>query len=745
MRRSFAVLTLLAGALLAGPALAVAQTPAPRTVTTSGGDITVLADRLEQVGPDNLLLATGNVEITRGTARLLADRVEINRETGDAVAQGRVIFYDGEDRLTGERIDYNVKTGTGVVHRGEAHAAPYYRIGGERMERLGESTYRVRRGFFTTCEDDSPAWSFRFGEATADLQDFIYGTNVSFWVKDVPLIPFFPFFAAAIRRERQTGFLPPQLGVSSKKGAFAQIPFFWAISDSQDATVSLDVFERRGVGGSGEYRYVVSETHRGALNGFFIRETEQKDESRGSGSFKHHWGIAPGLSLRADVNAVSDDGVLRVYESSLQQRAAQRAESNLFLTKTWQDWNLVGRLFSYQDLTTRRPIELQRLPEVTVQGTRQAVPGLPGVLYQVDASAVNFVRELGSEGARLDLHPQVSRPISLAGFATVTPFVGGRVTAYEVTATGARVERGEAIERTEDEVRVRRLLEFGGDLESRASRVYPLGGRGGLESLLHSVEPRLHYIRLIGRNFYQLPNWTPRVDRIPEGSWLEYSLTNRLRARTVAGPDAEPVRYDLVRFVAAHAYDVQENRVGNVAADLIVQPSSRLRVRGDASYNVEGAGVQAATTDLQLLFPSVTANVGTRYVKPAPGEGPAAGVVPDFVVVPGTYNVGGRPANTAAINFLEGGIVGELSRHFVVRARTSWDVKTDTFVENRFGVDFRWDCWALALEYINRNRAGGGGPAEDELRFSLNLLGLGAPLGTRVGTGADAGSGPRFK
>jgi hypothetical protein len=308
-----------------------------------------------------------------------------------------------------------------------------------------------------------------------------------------------------------------------------------------------------------------------------------------------------------------------------------------------------------------------------------------------------------------------------------------------------RVERGETIERTEDEVRVRRLLEFGGDLESRASRVYALGGRGGIESLLHSVEPRLHYIRLIGRNFYQLPNWTPRVDRIPEGNWLEYSLTNRLRARTVAGPDAEPVRYDLVRFVVAHAYDVQENRVGNVAADLIVQPSARLRVRGDASYNVEGAGVQAATTDLQLLFPSVTANVGTRYVKSSPGEGPTAGIVPDFVVVPGTYNVGGRPANTAAVNFIEGGIVGELSRHFVVRARTSWDVKTDTFVENRFGVDFRWDCWALALEYVDRNRAGGGGRAEDELRFSLNLLGLGASLGTRLGTGADAGAGPRFK
>src|SRR5438128_11267570 len=159
-------LALAAGLLLGAVAPAFAQAPAV-TVTTAGGDVTVLADRIEELGPDHVVIATGNVEIVRGRARLNADRVEINRETGDAVATGRVIFYDGEDRLTGDRIDYNVKTGTGVVHRGAAETAPYYRVSGERLERIGDSVYRVRRGIFTTCEDDPPTWSFRFGEATA--------------------------------------------------------------------------------------------------------------------------------------------------------------------------------------------------------------------------------------------------------------------------------------------------------------------------------------------------------------------------------------------------------------------------------------------------------------------------------------------------------------------------------------------------------------------------------------------------
>src|SRR5262245_42661796 len=179
-----------AGLLLGVVSVAIAQ-PKPVTVPTVGGDVTVVADRIEDLGRDKVVVATGNVEIVRGRARLSADRVEINRDTGDAVATGRVIFYDGEDRLTGDRIDYNINNGTGVVHQGRASTAPYYRLGGERMERLGDNLYRVRRGFFTTCEDDPPTWSFRFNDATADLEDYLYGTGASFWVKDVPLIPFF--------------------------------------------------------------------------------------------------------------------------------------------------------------------------------------------------------------------------------------------------------------------------------------------------------------------------------------------------------------------------------------------------------------------------------------------------------------------------------------------------------------------------------------------------------------------------
>src|SRR6267143_136045 len=191
---------------LATAAKASAQAPqVPVTVRTSGGDVTIVADQLEQVGPEHMLIATGNVELTKGTTRLMADRIELNRATGDAVAQGRVVFYDGEDQLTGQRIEYNVKTGTGVVYQADA----------------------------------------------------------SFWVRNIPLIPFVPFFAAAIRSERQTGFLFPKFGQSSSKGFYAELPFFWAIDDSQDLMFSPLAYTRLGEGFNLDYRYLLPNAQHG--------------------------------------------------------------------------------------------------------------------------------------------------------------------------------------------------------------------------------------------------------------------------------------------------------------------------------------------------------------------------------------------------------------------------------------------------------------------------------------------------
>jgi LPS-assembly protein len=697
MTPTFRALALATGLVLGAVAEASAQA-APVTVTTAGGDVTVVADRIEDLGRDKVVVATGNVEVVRGRARLNADRVEINRETGDAVAVGRVAFYDGEDRLTGDRIDYNIKTGTGVIHRGEASTPPYYRIAGERMERLSDSVYRVRRGIFTTCEGDSPAWSFHFNEATADLEDYIYGTGASFWVKEVPLIPFFPFFAAAIRRERQSGFLFPVLGSSSKKGFYTEIPFYWAINDSNDLTVSFNAYEAKGFGGRLLYRYRLSETSGGQFNAFYVHESQVNDEDRGWINFKHEWQVTPSLRAVADVNVVSDDLVLRDYSIRLAERSAQRVDTNVFLAKSFEHWNLVGNVFSYQDLTTTRPTELRRLPELRADRVRSPVPGLPGALFDFESSATYFQRQVGSEGARVDLHPKVSAPFSPGGLFTVTPFLGGRVTAYQHTAVARTTAIGDntEIDVTNDEARVRRLVEAGGDVEMPMSRVYAFD-RWGIAGLLHRIEPRVNYTFLTGTDMNHLPLFQERIDRIKEASLVTYSLTNRILAKTTAGPDEEPVRWEAVRLLVGHSVDLrsQNHTVGDVIGDLIVQAPSIFRFRAEGRYGMATHDLTSATTDFSVNVARFTTSVGTRYDA------------------------------QQRTNFLQGALRAELTQNVVARFATNWDMRTDTIVENQFGIDLRFQCYEFSFVFIDRSREIGRQHADEELRFSLNLLGIG--------------------
>jgi LPS-assembly protein len=689
-----------------------AQPAAPVSVPTRGGDITVVADRIEQLGADGLIVATGNVEITRGTARLTADRVELHRETGAAVAVGRVVFHDGDDRLTADRIDFNFQTGTGVVYDGEARSAPYYRVSGERLERIDESTYRVRRAIFTTCEADPPPWSFRVGSATADLNSFVYGTNASFWVGRIPLIPWFPFFAAAIRRERQTGFLFPKLSTSSRRGIGVELPFFWAISDSQDATLAPLMFERLGPGLNAEYRYVLSADHTGTAKAFYVREMMKDDDDRGWFSLRHEWDITPRLSLKADTKNVTDDELFRDYGDPLHQRSEQRAESNVFLSHRWATWNVVANAFWYQDLTTSVSTELHRLPEVTFVGVRQPVPGLPGLLWEMAGGVAHFVRDVGSDGARVDVNPRLSYPIVAPGLVTVTPFVGGRLTAYDKRVVGFQQGRdGLVTEITDDEFTLRRMVETGVDVETMASRVYR-PNRWGFEALLHSIEPRVNYTWRAGRGLTNLPFWTD-VDRVEEANRIEYTLTNRIRGRTVAPDGTEPLRLEVLRFLVGHSIDLDddEQRSGDLVGDLIIQPTPKVRFRGTVLSDTHGKGIQFATADLSAeVARRVAGSIGHRYSDPQ------------------------------NINFLQGAVTAEIMRNVTGRITTNWDLRTNKFIENRYGVEVRFQCYVITVEYVSRSREAGR-LGEDEVRLAVNLLGVGGPITSSVGLGSLTSSG----
>jgi LPS-assembly protein len=227
-----------------------------------------------------------------------------------------------------------------------------------------------------------------------------------------------------------------------------KVPFFWAISDSQDLTVALDTYTRRGVGGEGEYRYIVSERARGSVSGFlipeFLRDSQDRQRLdipllRGfGGSAKLDWQITPRLSFKLDGNVTTDDLVYREYGDKLGDRARQYAQTNVFLSQRWDAFSLTANVLWYQDLTTPVATELQRTPEIKFFGVRQPVPRLPGFLYETAASLTNFYRVVG-DGACESICTRLYYPIPVAGLFSVTPFAGGRLAITTTSVVGTQL------------------------------------------------------------------------------------------------------------------------------------------------------------------------------------------------------------------------------------------------------------------------------------------------------------------
>jgi lipopolysaccharide assembly outer membrane protein LptD (OstA) len=119
---------------------------------------------------------------------------------------------------------------------------------------------------------------------------------------------------------------------------------------------------------------------------------------------------------------------------------------------------------------------------------------------------------------------------------------------------------------------------------------------------------------------------------------------------------------------------------------------------------VYGEGFQSVNTDVSATIRDVTATAGTRF------------------------------DHAAKIEFVTGQIEAKFTRNLNAHSSIHYDVQSGTPVEMRFGLDVLCQCASITLEYVRRQGVGLA-RNEDEVHFSVNLLGLGR-VGTKAGLGA---------
>ena len=644
----------------------------------------------------NTYVAEGRVEITQGSQKLTADRVVMNATTQEADATGNVALVQGGDTLRGEKMMVDMDTSLGIVIKGSLFLqAQNYHLRGEEIERVGENTYRVKRGAFTTCDGDWPAWRFTGTETLVVLEEYadIYGAT--FQVKNLPIV-YSPYLVIPVKRERQSGLLFPKVGYSNVSGANLGLSYFWAIDRNMDATFYLDLATKKGIGEGMEYRYIRNRESLGSVYAYHIREGEayrqkytdklDRKPDRWQVDYLHEEYFDPSFFAKTRLRAFSDRQYFVDYGSTYGIQSSEQAYSFLSLTKNWERYSFFGEGRHTVDLRQEDKTTLQYYPLTSFVGIRQPLLSSP-LFFNFDSSYGYFWREQGTTGHRVDIFPRVSLPLKWEGIELNTE-VAGRETWY-------------AGINDQDQFRSRQMWSFQTGVGSDLYRVFDLGS-ATLPRIKHVLRPEVTYRYIPYVDQSNIPYFDqPVVDT----NSIFYGLTNRVVAKVVQGGTTRYHEY--VYFKIGQTYNIT---LPTAQPGLVNPPPSKhfsfiteeLRVKGQKYISLENI----------INYDPNTNTFQTSYTALWLGDWRGDSLTLEHVWRKGVeeqVNANLRVKVLPPLTFLYGKRISLFSNQTL---------------ETTYGGLYQHQCWGLEVSYSDKPGISGA-PAEKKIWFMFNLTGVG--------------------
>jgi LPS-assembly protein len=663
--------------------------------------IRINADALEHNQTDDVITAKGNVVILWQGATLTSDTATYDRANRILKATGNVVIIKGGDSAKGESVSFDLDSGRGELSSGNIFLKQNnMRFSGDSINRTGENGYSASQGSYTTCDAETPSWKFGAGNLDMTIDDYGTAKDVVFYIKDVPVF-YFPYIVFPVKRERQSGFLFPRFGWSGKKGAEADLFYYWAISPNQEATIDLDIQSKRGVGVGLDYRYLRKRGSTGNLGGYLIYDLNTND-TRGLISQSHREIFSPDMSMRSSINMTTDRLFLSDYGEKSGDYNRHSNDSTVNFLKTWQNYALSANLRYTQDYyATSNNSTLQTLPEIGLAAVRQQIFSTP-VYFDLDSSATNFYRESGVIGQRLYGFPRLTLVTGIPGYLNVSVYGGAHLRAYHtenpIPASTMKDTDGSL------------LPETGVRLSTSFNRIYDINGEK-LQKIRHEITPEVSYTYTLNQDQTRFPLYD-YTDRIVHQNMLYYSLTSFLGGKFRSGDTTE--YRDLMRLKLSQGYSISGGRQDLLTlvdnqhpwTDLILEsetwlhPQARLTL--DARYNVYGNYISSAAPGMEF----------------DDKRGTTAGV---------SY----RMAHNE-VEYMEGRLATKILKPWIFRYATRYSFDARAFLESVYSVEYHHQCWSVILSYLDRR-----GPSPSQtFSFSFNLMGaFGAGSAPGVSTG----------
>lgn len=253
-------------------------------------------------------------------------------------------------------------------------------------------------------------------------------------------------------------------------------------------------------------------------------ENKTEDERTNSLKLLKSW---TGMSLEANLLAVNDVRSEDTEYTVTTTRTSIDPDSGEEVTTTTTSY--AGDLSSisagtYIDSETgetvtttaqKRTSSLWKLPSVDFTGSQPL--GSSGISFDWDANYVNYYREEGIGGHRIDLHPKISTPIPVGQYLDSRAEAGIRETYYSINSNGDA-------EWEYDTSQNRVLYDIYAELETTLERDYH-SQNSSKNGFTHEIRPYISYLYIPDVDQDELP-YFDNVDDIEAENGITYGVDN---------------------------------------------------------------------------------------------------------------------------------------------------------------------------------------------------------------------------
>ena len=261
---------LLAGVAVAvlGAASAHAQAPAASEAAPSPvdgmrpGELYMEADVVIRDDAKNTITASGDVEVRYNGRTLRARELVYDEVRGVITARGDVqtISADGSVENADEvTLDEDMKSGVAVGF--STRMKDNAKLAAATAVHRSEGVNELNRAIYTPCDvcvnekPKTPTWSIKADKIVQDRErQLVYYRNAVIRVLGVPVLYAPLFWHADPTAERKSGFLPPKISASDRRGMSYEQPYLIVLSPYSDLTLSPQINTKVNPFVNGRYR-----------------------------------------------------------------------------------------------------------------------------------------------------------------------------------------------------------------------------------------------------------------------------------------------------------------------------------------------------------------------------------------------------------------------------------------------------------------------------------------------------------